>query len=141
MTGAGTGVGEVVVAGWIDWAPQDRRRVLELFAACAATSRKEPGCVDYCVTADVASDARVRVFEHWVSDEALVEHLATPHVRELREQVAVLSRGDRSLSKLTVATSEPMGRSAAATPGGSAAQPAQPAQPAPPAQPAGGTPA
>lgn len=133
-----TGAGEVVVAGWIDWAPQDRERALSAFAACAATSLGEAGCVDYSVTADTASPARLRVFEHWVSDDALREHLATPHVLAFRDQVAGLSRTGRSLSKLTVATSEPMGGSAAPPAGGSAAVPAGGSAVAPPL-PSGGT--
>lgn len=99
----------VIVAGWIDFEPADRDAALRAFAVVVAKSREEPGCLDYAFTPDPDLPGRVRVFEHWVDDDALVEHLALPHVRDLRAALAGLSRTGREMTHHTVAVSRPMG--------------------------------
>lgn len=110
------GAGEVVVAGWIDFAPEDREAALSAFSTVVAQSRREAGCVDYSFCPDPDDAGRVRVFEHWVDDDALTAHLALPHVAELRSALAGLTRTGRSLTHATVASTRPMGSSAPATP-------------------------
>jgi len=102
---------EVVVAGWIDFDPADRDAALEAFAVVVAASRAEPGCVDYAFTPDPDLPGRVRVFEHWVSDAALTEHLTLPHVQSLRGALAGLTRTGRRMTHHTIAVSRPMGSS------------------------------
>jgi quinol monooxygenase YgiN len=103
----------VVVAGWIDYDPADRAAALEAFAVVVAESRKEPGCIDYAFTPDPDVPGRVRVFEHWVSDAALTEHLTLPHVQALRGEIAGLTRTGRQMTHHTVAVSRPMGSASA----------------------------
>jgi quinol monooxygenase YgiN len=99
----------VIVAGWIDYAPEHRAQALDAFAVVVALSRQEPGCLDYSFTPDPDLPGRVRVFEDWVSDAALTEHLALPHVQELRAALAGLTRTGRSMTHHTVTASRPMG--------------------------------
>jgi quinol monooxygenase YgiN len=103
----------VVVAGWIDYEPADRAAALDAFAVVVAESRKEPGCIDYAFTPDPDVAGRVRVFEHWVSDAALTEHLTLPHVQALRGAIGGLTRTGRQMTHHTVAVSRPMGSSSA----------------------------
>ncbi len=103
----------VVVAGWIDFDPADRAAALAAFADVVAASREEPGCIDYAFTPDPDDPGRVRVFEHWVSDAALTEHLTLPHVQALRGAMAGLTRTGRQMTHHTVAVSRPMGSAAA----------------------------
>jgi quinol monooxygenase YgiN len=103
----------VVVAGWIDYDPADRAAALDAFAVVVAESRKEPGCIDYAFTPDPAVPGRVRVFEHWVSDAALTEHLTLPHVQALRGAIAGLTRTGRQMTHHTIAVSRPMGSASA----------------------------
>jgi len=103
----------VVVAGWIDFDPADRDEAMAAFAAVVAASRQEPGCVDYAFTPDPDVPGRVRVFEHWVSDAALTEHLTLPHVQELRGAIAGLARTGRQMTHHTIAVSRPMGSASA----------------------------
>ena len=103
----------VIVAGWIDFDPADREEALRAFAVVVAASREEPGCIDYAFTPDPTDPARVRVFEHWTSDAALTEHLTLPHVRELRDAIAGLTRTGREMTHHTLATSRPMQSSSA----------------------------
>jgi quinol monooxygenase YgiN len=103
----------VVVAGWIDYDPADRDAALAAFAVVVAASREEPGCIDYAFTPDPDVPGRVRVFEHWVSDAALTEHLTLPHVQALRGAIAGLTRTGRQMTHHTVAASRPMGTASA----------------------------
>jgi quinol monooxygenase YgiN len=103
----------VVVAGWIDFTPADRDAALAAFADVVAASRQEPGCIDYAFTPDPDDPGRVRVFEHWVSDAALTEHLTLPHVQALRGAIAGLTRTGRQMTHHTVTASRPMGSSSA----------------------------
>ena len=103
----------VVVAGWIDFDPAERDAALDAFAVVVAASREEPGCIDYAFTPDPDDPGRVRVFEHWVSDAALVEHLTLPHVLALRGAIAGLTRTGRQMTHHTVAVSRPMGSASA----------------------------
>jgi quinol monooxygenase YgiN len=112
-SGSAADAREVVVAGWIDYAPADREAVLAAFAVVVAASREEPGCLDYAFTPDPDLPGRVRVFEHWVSDAALTEHLTLPHVQALRAAIAGLTRTGRQMTHHTVAVSRPMGSSSA----------------------------
>jgi quinol monooxygenase YgiN len=103
----------VIVAGWIDFDPADREEALRAFAVVVATSREEPGCIDYAFTPDPDLPGRVRVFEHWTSDAALAEHLTLPHVRDLRSAISGLTRTGREMTHHTVAASRPMGSASA----------------------------
>lgn len=100
---------EVIVSGWIDFAPGDREEALRHFAEVVAASRQEPGCLDYVFSPDPDVPGRVRVFEHWDSDASLTEHLTLPHVLRLRDAIAPLTRTGRSMTHSTVAVSRPMG--------------------------------
>jgi quinol monooxygenase YgiN len=106
---------EVVVAGWMDFDPADRDAALDAFAVVVAATREEPGCIDYAFTPDPDVPGRVRVFEHWVNDAALTEHLTLEHVQALRGAIGGLTRTGRQMTHLTVAASRPMG-SASGTP-------------------------
>lgn len=100
---------EVMVTGWIDFEPAHRDEALRHFATVVAASRQEAGCLDYAFLPDPELPGRVRVFEHWTSDRALTEHLALPHVQQLRDAIAPLTRTGRSMTHHTVAASRPMG--------------------------------
>lgn len=122
MTTAGTGgvptrdgAGQVVVAGWIDFDPADRDAALRAFAEVVAASRAEAGCIDYVFSPDPDDPARVRVYEQWVDDRALTDHLTLPHVAALKDAIAGLTRTGRSMTHLTVAASRPMGSSSGST--------------------------
>jgi quinol monooxygenase YgiN len=99
---------EIVVAGWIDWEPAHRDEALAHLCEAARHSRLEPGCLDYAMTADPDDEGRIRVYERWVSGEALAEHLETPHIKAFREASAGLVRRGRSLHRMLIESSAPM---------------------------------
>ena len=96
---------EFIIAGWMDYG-ENRDKVLEHFAECAAHSRAEPGCLDYVVSADPDTAGRIVVFERWVSEPDLVEHFRMPHIDTFRTAIAPYPRLDRSIRRYFVSRSE-----------------------------------
>ena len=106
---------EFIIAGWLDYGPH-RDQVLEHFTVVAASSRDEPGCLDYTVCADPENPGRVVVFERWTSEVDLVEHFKTPHIATFRESIKPYPRSGRNLRRYFVARSEEFQSSSGAAP-------------------------
>jgi quinol monooxygenase YgiN len=66
----------IIVAGWIDVAPEERDAYLESRIPSMLTSRDEAGCQEFAFSADLVEPGRVRLFEIWESREDLEVHLA-----------------------------------------------------------------
>jgi len=96
---------EFVIWGWLDYG-DNRDKVLTHFIEAAVESRKEPGCLDYTVSADGENDGRLIVFERWSSEGDLAEHFRTSHILAFRQAVAPYPRSDRSLHRYFVSRSE-----------------------------------
>ncbi|WP_328835601.1 putative quinol monooxygenase [Streptomyces europaeiscabiei] len=100
---------EIIVAGWMDYARGDRDTMLRALVELGRHTReREPGCLDYAMTADPTDERRIRVYEHWTSRQALDEHFATAHIKDFRAAVAGLTRVGVRLTAHTVAASRPM---------------------------------
>lgn len=100
---------EVIVAGWMDYAPGDRDTMLEHLVELGHRTRaEEPGCLDYAMTADPTDERRIRVYERWASQQALDEHFTTPHIKDFRTAVAELTRVGVSLDAFGVTAARPM---------------------------------
>lgn len=102
------GLMQVIVAGWIDWAPEHRDIALKCFQQATEPTLAEPGCLDYTMTADPVNPERIHVFERWTDAESLREHLAAPHIKTFGEQTASLTKLGRSLHRYRVHGAEPM---------------------------------
>lgn len=110
MTVERTSVSEgIIVAGWMDYEPADRDTMLRhLVDVGERTRAEEPGCLDYAMTADPADERRIRVYERWVSQQALDEHFTTAHIKDFRAAVAGLTRLGVSLETFSVAAARSM---------------------------------
>ena len=66
---------------------------IEMFKSQAVNVRKEKGCIDYFPAVDVKTDFPpqvrdedvVTIIERWESMDALMNHLATPALRQQQE--------------------------------------------------------
>jgi quinol monooxygenase YgiN len=109
MTAAGertTVSEEIIVAGWMDYEPADRDTMLKhLVEVGKHTREKEPGCLDYAMTADPVDECRIRVYERWVSQRALDAHFTTAHIKDFRAVSAGLKRLGAHLDTFSVAGS------------------------------------
>lgn len=68
----------IVIAGRVDFPPQNRGAALDGAGALIAMALAEPGCRHYAWTADPHNPARVHIFEEWDSADELAAHLVGP---------------------------------------------------------------
>jgi quinol monooxygenase YgiN len=61
--------------------PDRRDEALDVVADLAASSRAEPGVIDYAVTEDVESPGTLRFVERYEDRDALAAHQETDHYR------------------------------------------------------------
>ncbi|WP_053755115.1 putative quinol monooxygenase [Streptomyces sp. MMG1533] len=95
---------EIIVAGWMDYEPADRDTMLRhLVEVGKLTRENEPGCLDYAMTADPVDERRIRVYERWVSQQALDEHFTTAHIKDFRAATSGLTRVGVSVEVFSVA--------------------------------------
>ncbi|MDT0478973.1 putative quinol monooxygenase [Streptomyces doebereineriae] len=100
---------EIIVAGWMDYEPADRDTMLgHLVEVGMRTRAAEPGCLDYAMTADPADERRIRVYERWVSQQALDEHFATAHIKDFRAATTGLTRVGVSMEVFSIGASHSM---------------------------------
>ena len=74
----------------------------------AATSRREPGCLDYRFSIDIDDPLVVRVFEQWESAEALEAHFATTHFGEFSEVIVRAVNGAAEFTRFEIASAGPL---------------------------------
>ena len=64
-----------------------------------APTNAEVGCRCYELWQNEADEHEFRFIEEWDSEEALAQHLATPHIAEGRSRMPDLMAGDLDLCK------------------------------------------
>jgi len=74
----------------------------------AATSRDEPGCVDYRFGLDIEDPLVVHVFEQWDSAEALEAHFATSHFQAFSEVIIRAVDGPAEFTRYEVSSAGPL---------------------------------
>lgn len=68
----------IVIAGEVDFPPENREAALAGARDLIAMALAEPGCRHYAWSADPHDPGRVHVFEEWDSAEELQVHLEGP---------------------------------------------------------------
>jgi quinol monooxygenase YgiN len=71
-------------------------------------TRREPGCISYAFSADLAHAGRFRIFEEWESQDALDLHFASSHMAAFQGRVAGLGVKGMSIKKYEVAAVGPL---------------------------------
>jgi len=74
----------------------------------AATSRDEPGCIDYRFAIDIDDPLVVRIFEQWESAAALEAHFAAPHFAAFSGVIVRAVDGAAEFTKFEVSSSGPL---------------------------------
>jgi quinol monooxygenase YgiN len=68
----------IIVVGTVDMENNNVEEVLKGAKALIEEARTEPGCLAYNWSADPYIANRIHVFEEWVSEKSLADHLEAP---------------------------------------------------------------
>jgi quinol monooxygenase YgiN len=93
----------LILAGTIRIAPERLAELRPHLRAQVEATRAEPGCLDYALSEDTLDPGLIRVYEHFVDEDALAFHRASPHMAAWRAACADLGTFDRNLSSFDVA--------------------------------------
>ncbi|MEO0981281.1 MAG: antibiotic biosynthesis monooxygenase [Pseudomonadota bacterium] len=78
----------VLVAGWVDVAPEKRAQALEDAKPYIEAALTEPGCEAYDWTLDPYDPKRIHVFESWTSEADLSFHLSEEPYKQMAGHLA-----------------------------------------------------
>lgn len=95
----------IVVAGHILIDPSKRDEVVAALSACVTATREEAGNIDYRFSPDLDDEARFNLVELWESEDAMNEHMATPHLAALLEALGPLMGGAPEITRYDVSGS------------------------------------
>jgi len=70
----------IIVIATIDTTADSIDGLKDAVAKLESATREEAGCLDYTFCVELSDADRVRIVETWTDQEALIEHLKTPHV-------------------------------------------------------------
>jgi quinol monooxygenase YgiN len=98
----------IIISGRIKVLPDRLAPAMDAAAAMAQRSRAEDGCEAYDFGVDIEDGSVVRIFEQWVSDDALTAHFATPHFAEFSSVVVDVLDGEASFTRYDVAQAAPL---------------------------------
>jgi quinol monooxygenase YgiN len=98
----------VIVAGNIDFEPEDVAVMLETARPHIEGAYTEKGCVHYIWTPDPHRPGRVQVFEEWETSEDLSAHLSSHWYADMRAHMGKFRRTGASVRKYRVDLSEPV---------------------------------
>jgi quinol monooxygenase YgiN len=99
----------VIVAGTMELEPGQREAFLAGRIEGMRTSRAEPGCLEYTLSADPTNPGRVMLFERWARQEDLDAHLAAMRARPAAPGTGPAPK-TVSIFVYDVASERPLGR-------------------------------
>lgn len=99
----------IVVSGTVEVRSEMRAHAIELIRWLMAETAKEQGCLTYRFYADLEKPEVFRVFEEWVSDEALAAHSKSAHMAEFYSQAASMLAGAPEITRYEIANSGKLG--------------------------------
>ena len=98
----------IVVTGTIDIHPEDVWPATTIAAEMVRRTEMEEGCISYRFYVDINQLTRFRLYEEWQSEEALAEHMETPHMAAFLSRIADLRIIDRNVVKYEVTDPQPV---------------------------------
>lgn len=98
----------LVVAGRVRIDPKNREAASAAAAEAMEATRREPGCISYTFSADLADESLFHIFEEWESQEALDAHFRTPHMEAFLGKMGGLGVREMHVQKYAVASVGPL---------------------------------
>lgn len=99
---------KIVIAGEVDFPPENREAALSGAKALIDLALEEPGCRHYAWTADPHLPGRVHVFEEWDSAPELQAHLEGDAYRGMLAHLSGFSILNANTRKYRCDLSEPV---------------------------------
>lgn len=99
----------LVIAGVIRIDPAHTEAARAAAIEMMRETEKEPGCISYTFTADLAEPGAFRIFEEWESQAALDAHFGAPHMAAFQEKVGGLGVREMSVQKYQIESVGPLG--------------------------------
>jgi quinol monooxygenase YgiN len=99
----------LVIAGAVRIDPANVEAASAAAVEMMRETRKEPGCISYAFTTDLEEPGTFRIFEEWVSQEALDAHFATPHMAAFQGRVGGLGVREMTVQKYQIESVGPLG--------------------------------
>ncbi len=89
----------IVVGGYIDMESEAEIEAVRGAAnEMVADTLKETGCIDYCFAIDIGNPCRIRLFEVWLDQAALDNHMQTTHMAKFMGAIMDAKRAGASVS-------------------------------------------
>lgn len=98
----------LVIAGHVDVPPAVRDQVLRDAEPYIALALAERGCVTYSWTADLGRPGRIRVFEEWICEADLADHLSGDAYRAMLGHLSGAGIIEAVTAKYQIARSQPV---------------------------------
>lgn len=98
----------IVVAGHLTIDPAQRETALAAIAAGVASTRAEPGNIDYRFSPDLDYPNRFNLIEIWEDEQAMTEHMATDHLAAFMAVIVPCVSGSAEVIRYDVSSSAPL---------------------------------
>jgi quinol monooxygenase YgiN len=98
----------LVVAGAIEIDPANRDAAIAAALRMMEETQREPGCISYTFSADLAEPGRFRIFEEWRDEAALHAHFKAPHMAAFQKAVAGLGVRRMAIQRYEVSSVGPV---------------------------------
>lgn len=98
----------ILVTGTLPLQPSQKEPALDAVREVRRHTRDEPGNRAYEFSFDIDDDHRLRVHEEWESEEALQQHMASPHFATFLERIGDKLAGAPDVVRWDGATSRPL---------------------------------
>ncbi len=99
----------LIVAGHITAGPGARQSFLHAVQPMVAATLNEPGCREYCFSADPNNDDRIMLYELWDDEEALAAHFASAHMADWQQTRTSLDVVSADILQYTISDVSPLG--------------------------------
>jgi quinol monooxygenase YgiN len=98
----------IVISGRVRLLESEFESAVHAASAMAATSRDEPGCIDYRFAIDIEDEHVMQLLEQWESGEALDVHFATAHFAEFSDVLLRSVEGAAEFTRFDVSSAGPL---------------------------------
>ena len=95
----------IIISGTVAVKPERRAEAQRAALDMIAATLREPGCITYRFSADLADPNRIYIYEEWESPEALARHFESEHMRIFQQRLPDVLAGAPTIQRYVVESS------------------------------------